>query len=73
MSFAKLTELKDWLTAHSPSILDEQERAHRLFAAAQISKFEQQPAQALKSTEPLAPPPGAPIGELGSGDDDLEY
>jgi hypothetical protein len=73
MALLKLTELKDWLTTQAPGTAGEQERAHLLFAAAQIRKFEQEPAQVLKSTEPLAPPPGAPIGSLGTDGDDLDY
>ena len=63
MALLKLTELRDWLTATAPSIRNEQERAHRLYAAAQIRKFEQSPNELLKPTEPLEMPPGAPIGE----------
>ncbi|MBZ5599070.1 MAG: zinc-dependent metalloprotease [Acidobacteriia bacterium] len=71
MAWLKLMELKDRLTAQAPSAGDEQQRAHLLFAAAQIRRFEQEPAQVLKSTDPLAPPPGAPIGSLDG--DDLDY
>ena len=63
MALLKLTQLRDWLAATAPSIRDEQERAHRLYAAAQIRKFEQSPNELLKPTEPLEMPPGAPIGE----------
>ena len=73
MALLKLTELKNWLTAQAPSTGDEQQRAHRLFAVAQIRKFEQEPAQVLKPTDPLAPPPGAPIGSLETEGDDLDY
>jgi hypothetical protein len=73
MALLKLTELKDWLTAQAPSTTDEQQRAHFIFAAAQIRKFEQEPAQVLKPTDPLAPPPGAPIGSLETDGDDLDY
>jgi hypothetical protein len=73
MALLKLTELKDWLTAQAPSTTDEQQRAHRLFAAAQIHKFEQEPIQVLKPTDALAPPPGAPIGSLETDGDNLDY
>lgn len=73
IALLKLTELKNWVTVQAPSAADEQQRAHLLFAAAQIRKFEQEPAQVLKPTDPLAPPPGAPIGSLETEDDDLEY
>lgn len=73
IALLKLTELKNWVTTQAPSAADEQQRAHLLFAAAQIRKFEQEPAQVLKPTDPLAPPPGAPIGSLETEGDDLEY
>ena len=73
IALLKLTELKSWVTTQAPSAADEQQRAHLLFAAAQIRKFEQEPAQVLKPTDPLAPPPGAPIGSLETEGDDLEY
>jgi hypothetical protein len=61
-AFLKVMQLKDWLNLQAASATDEPQRAHLLFAAAQIRKFEQEPAQVLKSSEPLALPPGAPIG-----------
>ncbi len=73
MALLKLTELRDWLTSQAPSTADEQQRAHLLFAVSQIRKFEQEPAQVLKPTDPLAPPPGAPIGSLEVDGDDLDY
>ena len=73
IALLKLTELKNWVTVQAPSAADEQQRAHLLFAAAQIRKFEQEPAQVLKPTDPLAPPPGAPIGSLETEGADLEY
>jgi hypothetical protein len=73
MALLKLTELRAWLTSPAASTADEQQRAHRLFAAAQIRKFEQEPAQVLKPTDQLAPPPGAPIGSLETEGDDLDY
>ena len=63
MVLLKLTELAHWADDTIPALKDEQERAHRAFAAAQISKFQRSPAEVLKPTESLEMPPGAPIGE----------
>lgn len=58
----KLTELRGWLTKQAPLATDPQQKAHLLYAAAQIRKFEQEPSQLLKPTPLLEAPPGAPIG-----------
>jgi hypothetical protein len=58
----KLTELRGWLTKQAPMVTDPQQKAHMLYAVAQIRKFEQEPAQVLKPTPLLEAPPGAPIG-----------
>ena len=58
----KLTELRQWLTAQGGNAGDEQRKAHLLYGAAQIRKFEQNPADVLKPTPPLEAPPGQPIG-----------
>ena len=58
----KLTELRAWATRQATTATDPQQRAHLLYAAAQIRKFEQEPAQVLKPTPTLDAPPGAPIG-----------
>ena len=63
MALLKLTELARWANDTMPSLKDEQERAHRAYAVAQIGKFQRSPAEVLKPTEPLEMPPGAPIGE----------
>ncbi|HLH09711.1 MAG TPA: zinc-dependent metalloprotease [Terriglobales bacterium] len=59
----KLTGLRAWLGKQVPLTTDEQQQAHMLYAAAQIRKFEQNPAQVLKPTPVLEAPPGAPIGD----------
>jgi hypothetical protein len=58
----KLTELRSWLAKQAPLASDPQQKAHMLYAVAQIRKFEQEPGQVLKPTPLLEAPPGAPIG-----------
>jgi hypothetical protein len=58
----QLTELRAWLTKQSTGVTDPRQKAHMLFAVAQIRKFEQEPTQTLKPTPLLESPPGAPIG-----------
>ena len=58
----QLTELRSWLAKQAVAATDPQQKAHMLFAAAQIRKFEQEPTQTLKPTPMLESPPGAPIG-----------
>ena len=58
----KLTDLRAWLARQATTVTDTQRKAHMLYAAAQIRKFEQNPAEVLKPTPTLEPPPGAPIG-----------
>ena len=58
----KLTELRSWLAKQAPLVADPQQKAHMLYAVAQIRKFEQEPGQVLKPTPLLEAPPGAPIG-----------
>ena len=58
----KLTELRGWLAKQAPLVTDPQQKAHMLYAVAQIRKFEQEPGQVLKPTPLLEAPPGAPIG-----------
>lgn len=61
VTLAKLEELKRW--ADAPATRQSEEAAaHRNWAVSQIRKFEQEPTQVLKPTEPLTPPPGQPIG-----------
>lgn len=58
----QLTELRGWLGKQAATVNDPQQKAHMLFAVAQIRKFEQEPTQTLKPTPSLESPPGAPIG-----------
>jgi len=60
----KLTELRSWLVRQSSATTDPQQKAHLLYAASQIRKFEQEPAQVLKPTPSLEAPPGQPIGSM---------
>jgi hypothetical protein len=57
-----LTDLRTWLTRQSAGATDPQQKAHMLYAAAQIRKFEQDPVQVLKPSPLLETPPGQPIG-----------
>jgi Met-zincin/Domain of unknown function (DUF5117) len=61
----KVTELRSWLARQAPLASDPQQKAHMLYAVAQIRKFEQEPSQILKPTPSLEAPPGAPIGTTG--------
>jgi len=58
----QLTELRSWLAEQATTATDPQQKAHMLYAVAQIRKFEQNPTQTLKPTPSLESPPGAPIG-----------
>ena len=69
MALLKLTELRDWIQATLPGVHEEQQRAHLAFAAAQIRKFELNPTELLKPSEPLEIPPGAPIGGAEIGEE----
>ena len=67
MALLKLTELRDWIKTALPGVREEQQRAHLAFAVTQIRKFDVNPGELLKVSEPLDMPPGAPIGgaEIG--------
>lgn len=67
MALLKLTDLRSWLTRQSAPVADDQHRAHMVFAAAQIRRFELQPGDLLKPTKPATTPPGQPIGSMDSG------
>jgi Met-zincin/Domain of unknown function (DUF5117) len=58
----QLTELRTWLVQRAAAATDPQQKAHMLFAVAQIRKFELEPTQTLKPTPLLESPPGPPIG-----------
>lgn len=68
MASLKLSSLGAWASSQAVSATDDQQRAHLLAAARMIHNYEQQP-QLIKPTEPLAAPPGQPIG---SSDNDEE-
>ncbi len=73
MALAKLEELRAWATSASPQATGEEAKAHLQFAVAQIHKFEVDPTQVLKPSEPLKVPPGSPIGTLGSTGSNAYY
>lgn len=64
----KLHELAQWASRPSAPTASEEERAHLFAAVSFIRDFEQHPGRAVKPTEPLAPPPGMPIGAAESDD-----
>lgn len=67
MARQKLTELSAWAArAAGAAAIDEVQRAHLNWAAAQFKDWERDPEKVMKSLEPKEPPPGQPIGE---GDD----
>jgi len=57
----KLDELKTWLMQNMNKIEDPAHRAHVFFAISQIELFQKDPAK-VQLTEPVAAPPGAPVG-----------
>ena len=60
----EVIKLKVWLEAKVKLTTDEDWRAHCLFALKQIGSFQEDPEE-FKAENLLAPPPGAPIGEIG--------
>jgi hypothetical protein len=61
IAFLKLDELKDWLAGQIGKEEDEFQKAHFLYAIAQIERFQRNPEKATVPA-PLEPPPGSPIG-----------
>ena len=65
----KLHELREWATKPAGTTpVDEDSRAHLFAAGAAIREFEEHPGRVIKPTEPLAPPPGQPIGSAEEED-----
>ena len=60
IAYLKLDELKDWLSQQAKSMADEDQKAHYLYAASQITLFQESPNK-VKLTAPLNPPKGPPI------------
>ena len=60
VAYLKLDELKEWLGGQVKKAKDEGYRAHYLFAEELIELYQENP-DAVKLTEPLATPQGAPI------------
>ncbi len=56
----KLSELGDYLRSIGERIQEDEQKAHYLYGAAQITLFEENPEQ-VKLTKPLEPPMGPPI------------
>jgi len=56
----KLSELGDYLRSMGERIQEDEQKAHYLYGAAQITLFEENPDQ-VKLTKPLEPPMGPPI------------
>jgi len=59
----KLKGLKTWAAQQAGTATDGEQRAHLNYAAQLIGRFEENPSQVIKPTEPKEPPPGQPIGE----------
>jgi hypothetical protein len=66
IAYLKLEQVKAWMTPRSPSVVDEDWKAHYTYAIAQIQKFQEHPDE-YKKDVPLVAPPGQPIGmdEIG--------
>jgi hypothetical protein len=60
VAYLKLDELKEWLGGQVKKAKDEGYRAHYLFAEELIELYQENP-DAVKLTEPLTTPQGAPI------------
>lgn len=57
----KIDELKNWLDEQSDLIMEENQKAHIVFALSEIDLFQKDPDK-VNFTLPLAAPSGAPIG-----------
>lgn len=60
----KLSQLNSWLTTRLKSVMDEDWKAHYMYAAGQIRNYTENPAEFKKEIF-LVPPPGQPIGQDG--------
>jgi hypothetical protein len=58
----KLHQLREW--AGNASSQDSEQQSHLFAAATNIRNFENGTAVPVKSTQPVEPPPGAPIGSM---------
>ena len=59
----EVLKLKAWLETKVKLTVDEDWKAHYLFALKQISSFQEDPDE-FKAENLLVPPPGAPIGDM---------
>ncbi|RMD89348.1 MAG: peptidase, partial [Calditrichaeota bacterium] len=67
LAYTKLDELKGWLENQIKNEKDDAQRAHYVFAVAQIQQFQADPKK-FQLTSPLTLPAGAPIGSLTDWD-----
>jgi hypothetical protein len=59
----EVSKLKSWLETKVKLTVDEDWKAHYLFSLAQIALFQEDPEE-FKTENLVAPPPGAPIGDM---------
>ena len=59
----EVSKLKSWLETKVKLTADEDWKAHYLFSLAQIALFQENPEE-FKTENLVAPPPGAPIGDM---------
>ena len=67
----KLHELAQWASKPVAATAGEDQRAHLFAAVNRIRDFEQHPGREIKPTQPIAPPPGMPIGS--AEEDDFQF
>jgi hypothetical protein len=61
IALLKIRSLQEWLTGELKKNIEENQRAHYLFALAEIKTFTDNPKE-LNLTKPVEPPDGPPIG-----------
>jgi Met-zincin/Domain of unknown function (DUF5117) len=61
IAYEELDELKKWLNDRVKGTTQSEQKAHFVFAASEIERFQKNPKE-IHLTPPLEPPPGAPIG-----------
>jgi len=63
IAYEKLIELKTWASDKADTLTNEEEKAHLMFAVAQINDYQNNP-NGVKWQKPLTPPDGSPIGTI---------